>query len=225
MIQRPYIRSQVMNLILLITYEKEEHNGLTELLEILTAIITGYATPLKPEHRNFAIKVLIPLHKVRGLQNFNTQLLQCMKNFLEKDKQLGIELVQGLLKYWPITCPAKEVVYINEVEEILELVGAEAEKRFAAYGPKLLARLVATAQNMHYQAAERALLLLNSEVIQKVVRSNLQTAYPLLVKGLINANRGANAHWNPTVNTITMQVMRSYMELSRDMFEKISQAN
>lgn len=56
-----------MNLILLITYEKEEHNGLTELLEILTAIITGYATPLKPEHRNFAIKVLIPLHKVRGL--------------------------------------------------------------------------------------------------------------------------------------------------------------
>lgn len=61
-----------MNLILLITYEKEEHNGLTELLEILTAIITGYATPLKPEHRNFAIKVLIPLHKVRGLQNFNT---------------------------------------------------------------------------------------------------------------------------------------------------------
>lgn len=165
MIQRPYIRTQVMNLILLITYEKEEHNGLTELLEILTAIITGYATPLKPEHKNFAIKVLIPLHKVRGLQNFNTQLLQCMKNFLEKDKLLGIELVMGLLKYWPITCPAKEVVYINEVEEILELVGQEAEKKFALYGPKLLSRLVATAQNMHYQAAERALLLLNSEVI------------------------------------------------------------
>jgi serine/threonine-protein phosphatase 2A regulatory subunit B' len=51
----------------LITYEKEEHNGLTELLEIVSSIISGYATPLKEEHKLFAIKVLIPLHKVRGL--------------------------------------------------------------------------------------------------------------------------------------------------------------
>ena len=68
-----------------------------------------------------------------------------MKNFLEKDKQLGIELVAGLLKYWPITCPAKEVVYINEIEEILELIGVEAEKKFNVYGPKLLSRLTTTA--------------------------------------------------------------------------------
>tara|TARA_B110000285_G_C15087518_1_gene597069 strand:+ start:1007 stop:1126 length:120 start_codon:yes stop_codon:yes gene_type:complete len=39
-----------MNLLLLITYEKEEHNGLTELLEILSSVITGFAVPLKPEH-------------------------------------------------------------------------------------------------------------------------------------------------------------------------------
>lgn len=30
-----------------------------------------------------------------------------MKNFLEKDKSLGVELISGLLKYWPVTCPAK----------------------------------------------------------------------------------------------------------------------
>ena len=56
-----------MNLILLITYEKEEHNGLTELLEILSSVISGFNAPLKEEHQQFAIKVLIPLHKVRGL--------------------------------------------------------------------------------------------------------------------------------------------------------------
>ena len=44
---RNYVRTQVMNLLLLITYEKEEHNGLTELLEILSSVITGFATPLK----------------------------------------------------------------------------------------------------------------------------------------------------------------------------------
>jgi len=78
---------------------------------------------------------------------------------------------------------------------------------------------------MHYQAAERALLLLNNDTVQKIVKNNLNKAYPIIVKGLINANRGPNQHWNQTVNTITMTVMRSYMELNRDMFEKISSTN
>mgnify|MGYP000040962622 CR=1 FL=1 len=65
-----------------------------------------------------------------------------MKNFLEKDKALGIDLINGLLKYWPITCPAKEVVFINEVEEILETIGTEADRNFMKFGPKLLHRLV-----------------------------------------------------------------------------------
>ena len=61
-----------------------------------------------------------------------------MKNFIEKYRLLGVDLVAGLLKYWPITCPAKEIVYINECEEILEMIGVEAEKNFGVYGPKLL---------------------------------------------------------------------------------------
>lgn len=145
--------------------------------------------------------------------------MTCMKNFLEKDKTLGIDLINGLLKYWPITCPAKEVVYINEIEEILETIGSEGDKNFNLFGPKLLQRLVQTSQNMHYQAAERALLLLNNEIIQKLVRTNLQKGYPIVVGGLINANRGANQHWNATVNTITMTVMRTYMEINREKFE------
>jgi serine/threonine-protein phosphatase 2A regulatory subunit B' len=83
-----------------------------------------------------------------------------MKNFLEKDKSLGVELISGLLKYWPVTCPAKQVVYINEIDEVIELIGAEADKKFDVFGPKLLQRLVATAQEMHLQAAERSLVLL-----------------------------------------------------------------
>jgi len=45
---------------------------------------------------------------------------------------------------------------------------------------------------MHYQAAERSLLLLNNEIIHKLVKANLTKAYPIIVKGLINANRGPN---------------------------------
>jgi hypothetical protein len=67
-----------------------------------------------------------------------------MKNFIDKDRSLGIDLIVGLLKYWPITNPAKEVVYISEIEEILELVSNDAEKRFGEFGSKLLSQLVRT---------------------------------------------------------------------------------
>lgn len=71
---RPIIKDQIMNLLLRITQHSETHNGLTELLEILGSITSGLAVPLKPEHLDFFKKVLIPLHKVKEMSNFNTQL-------------------------------------------------------------------------------------------------------------------------------------------------------
>ena len=96
---------------------------MTELLEILQSISQGLSVPLKQEHINFFEKVLVPLHKVKNLSTFNTQLQNCVKIYIEKQTGLGIPLIFGLLKYWPITCPGKEVIYINEIEEILELLG------------------------------------------------------------------------------------------------------
>lgn len=63
-----------MNLLLRITQEAETHNGLTELLEILGSITCGLAVPLKSEHQDFFKKVLLPLHKVKELTLFNSQL-------------------------------------------------------------------------------------------------------------------------------------------------------
>ena len=41
---------------------------------------------------------------------------------------------------------------------------------------------------MHYQAAERALLMLNSESIQKLVKNNMAKAYPIIVHGLLHGS-------------------------------------
>jgi serine/threonine-protein phosphatase 2A regulatory subunit B' len=74
MVLRVPLRTKVMNLLLKVTYEYETHNGLTELLEILSSIISGFTSPLKLEHQEFFSKVIVPLHKVKNLSNFNTQL-------------------------------------------------------------------------------------------------------------------------------------------------------
>jgi len=80
--------------------------------------------------------------------------------------------------------------------------------------------MLAIAKGMHYQAAERALVFLNSETIQKLVRQNSSVAYPIVVKGLLRGS--TQAHWNQTVTTMTYSVIRTYMEVNRDLFEKIT---
>lgn len=61
-----------MNLLFRVVYEGESHNGLTEILEILSSITSGLAVPLRQEHQDFFKKVLVPLHKVKTLTNYNT---------------------------------------------------------------------------------------------------------------------------------------------------------
>jgi len=142
---RQTIKELVMNLLLRIIADAENYNGITELLEILGSITNGLSVPLKQEHQDFFRRVLIPLHKIKTLQTFNTQLQICVKNYLEKQVNLGNDLIRGLLKFWPITCPAKEVIFITEIEEVLELLKNSNENKFAELGTKLLNRLLLTA--------------------------------------------------------------------------------
>ena len=66
------------------------------------------------------------------------------------------------------------------------------------------------------------MLMLNSEVIQKMVKNNMAKAYPIIVQGLLHGSQ--QQHWNQTVTTITYQVIRTYMEINRDQFEKLTVA-
>ena len=104
------------------------------------SIINGFALPLKEEHKVFLIKVLLPLHKVRTLSVYHPQLAYCIVQFLEKDPSLtqpvgseyifkrnenfigSFQVIMGLLKYWPKTHSPKEVMFLNELEEILDVI-------------------------------------------------------------------------------------------------------
>uniref|UniRef100_A0A8C7MLW5 Protein phosphatase 2 regulatory subunit B'alpha n=1 Tax=Oncorhynchus kisutch TaxID=8019 RepID=A0A8C7MLW5_ONCKI len=106
---RAFIRKQINNIFLRFIYETDHFNGVAELLEILGSIINGFALPLKAEHKQFLMKVLIPMHTGKGLALFHAQLAYCVVQFLEKDPTLTEPVIRGLLKFWPKTCSQKEV--------------------------------------------------------------------------------------------------------------------
>lgn len=120
MVHRPYIRRTIGNVFYAYIYETERHNGIAELLEIFGSVVCGFALPLKEEHKIFLWRALIPLHKPKYLGVYYQQLSYCITQFVEKEPKLASIVIRGLLKYWPITNSQKEVMFLSELEEILE---------------------------------------------------------------------------------------------------------
>jgi serine/threonine-protein phosphatase 2A regulatory subunit B' len=125
MSHRSFIRKTISNVFYRFVYETERHNGVGELLEILGSIINGFAIPLKREHLQFLQCALIPLHIPKCVTLYHQQLSYCVIQFLEKDPDTAVPILHGLIRYWPWSSSAKQVLVMNELEEILELLGHE----------------------------------------------------------------------------------------------------
>ena len=187
---RAPIRRSINNVFYHFIYETERHNGIAELLEILGSIINGFALPLKDEHKTFLMRVLIPLHKVKSLSMYHPQLAYCVVQFLEKDGSLAEEVVLGLLKYWPKVNSPKEVMFLSEVEEILDVIDPAEFQKIQVPLFQQLARCI---NSQHFQVAERALYYWNNEYIVNLMSDNMTIILPIVFPALY---QNSKSHWN-----------------------------
>jgi serine/threonine-protein phosphatase 2A regulatory subunit B' len=122
--ERSFMRKSMNNVFLCFALEpiNERYFGISELLEIYGSIIHGFAIPLKEEHKMFLKRVLIPLHKPKGLVVYHRQLFYCVIEFVKKEMQLAEVILQEVLRCWPLTNCQKEVLMIGELEELVEVL-------------------------------------------------------------------------------------------------------
>lgn len=128
---RSFMRKAMNDVLLNYVFETERHYGIGELLEIWGSIINGFTVPLKEEHKLFLMRVLIPLHKTKGMQGYHRQLAYCVSQFVQKEPVLGGVVVRGILKYWPVTNCQKEVLLIGELEELVENIDTDQYRKLA----------------------------------------------------------------------------------------------
>ncbi|KAF2826828.1 protein phosphatase 2A regulatory B subunit [Ophiobolus disseminans] len=199
---RSYIRRSINNVFFQFIYETERFNGIAELLEILGSIINGFALPLKEEHKLFLTRVLIPLHKVKSLSMYHPQLAYCIVQFLEKDAALTEEVVLGLLRYWPKVNSTKEVMFLNEVEDIFEVMDPA---EFAKVQEPLFNQLSKSVASPHFQVAERALYFWNNEYFCNLVSDNVEVILPIM-----------------TIHGMVYNAMKLFMEVNPQLFDDCS---
>ncbi|GKT58502.1 serine/threonine protein phosphatase 2A [Colletotrichum tofieldiae] len=213
---RSFIRRSINNVFFQFTYETERFNGIAELLEILGSIINGFALPLKEEHKTFLTRVLIPLHKVKSLSMYHPQLAYCIVQFLEKDASLTEEVVLGLLRYWPKVNSTKEVMFLNEVEDIFEVMDPA---EFAKVQEPLFHQLAKSVASPHFQVAERALYFWNNEYFCNLVSDNVEIILPIMFAPLYENSKG---HWNRTIHGMVYNAMKLFMEINPQLFDDCS---
>ncbi|RMX37346.1 hypothetical protein pdam_00015452 [Pocillopora damicornis] len=187
---RAYIRKHINNIFYRFIYETEHHNGIAELLEILGSIINGFAVPLKEEHKYFLMKVLMPLHKVKALSMYHPQLAYCIVQFLEKDPTLTEPVIVSLMKFWPKVHSPKEVMFLNELEEILDVI---EPSEFAKILEPLFRQLAKCISSPHFQVAERALYYWNNEYVMSLMSDNAGVIVPIMFPSLYKHSKN---HWN-----------------------------
>ncbi|PWO00566.1 protein phosphatase 2A regulatory B subunit [Tilletiopsis washingtonensis] len=210
---RAFIRRSINNVFFMFIYETERHNGIAELLEILGSIINGFALPLKEEHKTFLTRVLIPLHKVKSLALYHPQLAYCVVQFLEKDSSLTEEVLLGLLRYWPKVNSPKEVMFLNEVEEILDVI---EPSEFVKIEVPLFQQLQRCINSQHFQVAERALYFWNNEYIVNLIGDNVQVILPIVFASLY---QNSKSHWNRTIHGLVYNALKLFMEINPALFD------
>ncbi|KAK8857100.1 protein phosphatase 2A regulatory B subunit [Apiospora arundinis] len=213
---RSFIRRSINNVFFQFIYETERFNGIAELLEILGSIINGFALPLKEEHKLFLTRVLLPLHKVKSLSMYHPQLAYCIVQFLEKDASLTEEVVLGLLRYWPKVNSTKEVMFLNEVEDIFEVMDPA---EFAKVQEPLFHQLAKSVASPHFQVAERALYFWNNEYFCNLVSDNVEIILPIMFAPLYENSKG---HWNRTIHGMVYNAMKLFMEINPQLFDDCS---
>ncbi|OEL22308.1 Serine/threonine protein phosphatase 2A 59 kDa regulatory subunit B' eta isoform [Dichanthelium oligosanthes] len=262
MVYRPFIRKAINNIFYQFIYETEKHNGIAELLEILGSIINGFALPIKEEHKLFLVRTLIPLHKPRCIAMYHHQLSYCITQFVEKDGKLADTIIRGIIKCWPVTNSGKAVLFLGELEEILEATQPTEFQKCMVPVFRQVARcfnsshfqvisftlsfMIIPSMQLYYMfllwlncwvlhtltsskldymsseiiiifclVAERALFLWNNSRVEDLIRQNSKVILPIILPAL---DKNINGHWNPAVQSLSLNVQKLFSEHEPELF-------
>lgn len=209
---RDGIRQSIIDVFHGVVYENEQYHGMCELLEILGSIIHGFAVPLRDEYKELLRNGILPLHLPDTMPSYHVQLSFCVGQFVEKEPELGCEIVTTLLKHWPYRNTRKEVLLLAELEEVLELTGEDESEGVII---PLFRRLGRSIGSPHFQVSERALFYWTNDLVLDVFDRYRDRLMPTIYGPLF---RNASSHWNRNVLLLSENVLESLKAMDPQLY-------
>ena len=213
------IRKGITDVFNSLIHENYKFNGTPELLDILAAIISGFAVPLREEHVNFFHNIIIPLHKVQTCHKYHNELLRCSMLFLSKETNLAFPLIEGLLNYWPFANHFKETLFLSELLDILEVCCDMNKLNYLA--PGIFKRIVKCVASPHLQVADRTMCFFENEFFLNILKNFKEIAFPILVPIVSHL---VNSHWHELIVESLDSLRAIIRDVDPALYEKTFQA-
>jgi len=212
---RGFIRRQIKYIFQTFSLEHEYHNGIAELLEILGSIINGFTLPLKEEHKEFLVQGLIPLHKPKNILPYHPQLSYCVAQYIEKDPTLTEMVFKALIRYWPVANTRKQLLFLTEIEDLLQVVEPE---QFVVIQEMLFKKLTEAIVSPAFQIVEKVFQLWHHEYILNLIAANIEVILPIVFPSLYST---AKNHWNKAIRGMAANDIRLFMDIDTVIFGRV----
>ncbi|CAF0758161.1 unnamed protein product [Didymodactylos carnosus] len=171
-----------------------------------------------PRERDFLKTILHRIYgKFLGLRAFirkqiNNIFLSIINGFAvplkDEHKHFLIKVLVPLHKSHNLQCFHPQVLFLNELEEILDVIDPQEFKKII--GP-LFRQIARSAASSHFQVAERSLAFWHNEYIVQLIEDNLDQILPIILPNLCRISK---THWNSNIVQLVYNVLKSFMELN-----------
>lgn len=216
--KRKMLKNNIDNYLLTAIHESLKSNGLFELLEVVHKIIENFSIPLRIENVTYFNKIILPLHKIEYFSDFHPIYLNCVKLFISKEHSLAPDLIKVLLKYWPIGNSDKEILFISEIQEFIQLCEAKALTDLIG---KVVRRLIRCITGMHIEVAQKVVRLFNDECFGEVMKKFKEITVPLIACAKI---REVDS-WNPNFFRFLDEIQEIARKIDEDLFDTSKNLN
>lgn len=138
----------------------------------------------------------------------------CIVQFVEKDSSQSVPIIFGLLRIWPKTNSTKEVMFLTEIEEILDIMPVE---QFRIISQALFKQISKCIDSNHFQVAERALMLWHNEYITtSLIPDQFQEIISITLPVL---SKHSKSHWNRNVQILILNALECFMTIDPLIFD------
>ena len=223
---RSYVRKDIGKFLRDYAVIPTRSSHLTPILNVLHAIISGMSDPDPIVFR----EILLPLHRPNGwsfwdrqtpiLAEYHKPLVQCCYVFIERDHQYATELVEYLLTsaFPPVhqANTAKELLLLFEINKFINFLDLRKLKT------KFFAKLLECLNSENAQIVQSGLTFWKSPpsnfptMLVPYLPEFMDPLVMMLFRG------SGEPHWNPTVNKMTLLVLKNLKSANPELFKSAS---
>ena len=214
---RKFILKNISNILIDIT--RDENTNLLclgECLDLLKCIILGAKKPINEKYISIIKDIICPLLKCKNIYK-QSILKEMIYKFMSFDKNILQEILNYLIRTWPVRYPDRIITYLDILENIFtnNLTGNIDEDLLN----KIFRKIKICFSDLSFLIADRSLIFFKNEnFIVELYKSNLQLSF--LSKLVENIEK----HWSQEIKIISRIVISRLSKRDDKLLNNLSES-